>query len=226
MTTHINKDGPRAVPVGLQRPLQRFLCTFTPYLVPRRGGVTRKDHWERHPTIEAFQGIDPASQVMMDAIMSLVPDRHASILDMGCNVGRHLRYLHDQGYRNLRGVDFSSKAIADMAQHHPELHRDSQLKVASFEEYLEASPGAVDLVYTHGATFELVHPRFPLIKRVCAIAGRYVVMLIHEWGHSYPRFWAYEFAREGFELRLLRRPASPLAQANPMSLLVFERMQR
>jgi len=213
-------------PVSLQRPFVRFLCTFMPYLVPPRGGVTRKEHWEQHPTIKAFHSIDAASLSMLDTIMNLAPDRNASILDMGCNVGRHLQYLHDQGYRNLRGVDFSSKAIADMAQHHPELYRDSRLEVASFEQYFKDSPETVDLVYTHGATFELVHPRFPLINRVCTIARRYVVMVINEWGHSYPRFWGYEFAREGFDLVLLRRPASPLANGSPLSLLVFERLQR
>lgn len=210
-------------PVVLQRRVLRFACTFLPSLVPKRRGVTRAAHWESHPTIEAFNGVDPLSQAMLDQITSRVPDPGAPILDLGCNVGRHMRYLHDHGYRNLRGVDFCSKAIADMEKHHPALYRDSRLHIASFEDYLCGNPEPAELVYTHGATFELVHPRFPLIKRVCAIARRYVVMVIHEWGHCYPRLWGYEFAREGFELVLLKRQASTFEKGS-MSLLVFERM--
>src|SRR5205085_707983 len=147
-------------------------------------------------------------EVEMQEIMALVPERNAAILDMGCNVGRHLDYLYRQGYRNLRGVDWSSAAIRDMAQRYPEMHATSKIANASFEEFLSADPEPVDLVYTRGATFELVHPGFPLAQRICRIAKRYVVLVISEAAHAYPRFWEYEFAREGFELTHLKRPAS------------------
>lgn len=210
-------------PVVLQRRARRFLCTFLPFLVRKQGGASTKAHWEQHPTTP-FDGIDPASQVQMDEIMALVPDRHAAILDMGCNVGRHLDYLYRQGYRNLRGVDFSGAAIRDSARRYPEMHGASRLSVASFQEFLSSSPEPVDLVYTRGATFELVHPGFPLIPRVCAIARRYVVLVISEAAHAYPRFWEYEFARQGFELSHLRRPASEEAPEHRVSLMTFRRL--
>ena len=160
----------------------------------------------------------------MDEIMALAPDRNAAILDMGCNVGRHLDYLYRQGYRNLRGVDWSSAASRDMATRYPQMHAASRLTVASFQDFLGGQPEPADLVYTRGATFELVHPAFPLISHVCRIARRYVVLVIAEAGHAYPRFWEYEFAREGFELSHLRRPASPLAPEHRVSLLTFQRL--
>ena len=212
-------------PVSLQRLGRRFVCTFLPFLVRRQGGAGTRDHWEKHPTVTAFEGIDPASQAQMDEIMALLPDRSASILDMGCNVGRHLDYLYSQGYRNLRGVDWSSAAIRDMAQRYPDMHAHSKLANASFEDYLRADPEPVDLVYTRGATFELVHPSFPLIHHVCRIAKRYAVLVISETTHAYPRFWEYEFAREGFELTHLRRPASLDAPEHRVSLMTFTRVR-
>lgn len=207
-----------------QRRTQRFLCTFLPFLVRQQRGAATREHWEEHPTVTAFEGIDPASQAQMDEIMALVPDRQAPILDMGCNVGRHLDHLYRQGYRNLRGVDWSSKAIRDMATRYPEMHAGSKLTSASFQDFLTKDPQPVDLVYTRGATFELVHPRFPLIRHVCNIARRYVVLVISEAGHAYPRFWEYEFAREGFELTHLRRPASQDAPEHRVSLMTFKRL--
>lgn len=213
-----------ALPVSMQRRARRFVCTFLPFLVRRQGGAGTREHWEKHPTITAFEGIDPASQAQMDEIMALVPERNASILDMGCNVGRHLAYLHEQGYRNLRGVDWSESAIRDMARRYPEMHAAAKLTRASFEEFLSAAQEPVELVYTRGATFELVHPSFPLIRQVCRIAKRYVVLVIGEANHAYPRFWEYEFAREGFELTHLRRPASAAAPDHRVSLMTFSRI--
>lgn len=212
-------------PILLQRRGRRFLCTFLPFLVRRQGGSGTREHWEKHPTASAFEGIDPASQAQMDEIIALVPERNASILDMGCNVGRHLDYLHRQGYRNLRGVDWSSAAIRDMATSYPEMHTAARLTNASFEDFLSSNPEPVDLVYTRGATFELVHPSYPLVRQVCRIAKHYVVLVITEAGHAYPRFWEYEFAREGFELIHLRRPASAAAPEHRVSLMTFGRPQ-
>ena len=212
-------------PVSRQRLARRFACTFLPFLVRRQGGAGTREHWEKHPTAAAFEGIDPASQVQMDEIMALAPERNAAILDLGCNVGRHLAYLHGQGYRNLHGVDWSESALRDMAARYPDMHANAILTRASFEDFLGADREPVDLVYTRGATFELVHPAFPLIHHVCRIAKRHAVLVITEAGHAYPRFWEYEFAREGFELTHLRRPASAAAPEHRVSLMTFSRVE-
>src|SRR3989338_4703446 len=36
----------------------------------------------------------------------------ASILELGCNVGRNLDYLFSKGYKDLTGVDINEKAIS------------------------------------------------------------------------------------------------------------------
>ncbi len=171
-----------------------------------------------------FDEIGPASKALLGEIISIEPNKHAAILDMGCNVGRHLNYLYEKGYKNLHGVDFSRKAIDDMKERYPLMYSNITISEASFKEYLKSAPYMMDIVYTRGATFELVHPLYPLIKNVCQIAKKYVVMVISETGHAYPRFWEYEFAREGFELMHLRRPASMQAETHRVSLMTFRRL--
>jgi SAM-dependent methyltransferase len=188
-----------------------------------RGPATR-EHWEQYPTSH-FDELEEASKVLLAEVMALAPRRDASILDMGCNVGRHLNFLFEQGYRNLRGVDFSSAAINDMSRRYSDMHSVSRITVASFEDYLTSTPEPVDLIYTRGATFELVHPSFPLIEHVCQVARHFVVMVIRETAHMYPRFWTYEFARQGFELAHLRRPASSLTPDHRVSLMTFQRIK-
>jgi len=205
------------------RLMRRFLCTFLPFLVLKKGKVSKREHWEAHST-SVFDKINHASQALLDEIMTLSPDKSASILDMGCNVGRHLDFLFRHGYHNLRGIDFSSAAIRDMAIRYPEMSASSNIMVSSFQDYLRNNPEPVDIVYSRGATFELIHPSFPLIPMVCRRALRHVVLVIRETGHQYPRFWQYEFARNGFELSHLRRPASLLAPEHRVSLMVFSRL--
>lgn len=206
-----------------RRVFRRLACTFLPYMVRRQGGTTSPDYWNSYPTSD-FDAIGPSSLALLEEIKLLCPDSRATILDLGCNVGRHLAYLHRCGYRSLHGVDFSSAAVEDMQKRYPEMYRDSKIIVASFQEYLSCNQDQFELVYTRGATFELVHPSFRLIERVCAIARKYVVMVISETGHAYPRFWNYEFARRGFELTHLRRPASSEAPEHGVSLMTFKRL--
>jgi SAM-dependent methyltransferase len=211
-------------PIIFKRLGRRILCTFFPFLFLRKGKVSNREYWESHPT-SAFDGIHHASQAMLDEIITLAPDRNTSILDMGCNVGRHLNFLFEQGYRNLRGIDFSSAAIRDMEVRYPEMFASSAIAAISFQDYLRNNPEPADIIYSRGATYELVHPGFPLIKMVCKTAKKHVVLVISETGHSYPRFWQYEFACNGFELTHLRRPASSLAPEHKVSLMVFSRLK-
>ena len=210
-------------PVAFDNFFRRFQCTFLPWSVRRLRGPATREHWEQYPTAH-FDELEEASKTLLAEVMLLAPNRDAAILDLGCNVGRHLNFLFEHGYRNLRGVDFSANAIGDMSRRYPGMHAASRITHASFQDYLAASPEPVDLIYTRGATVELVHPSFPLIKHLCATARHFVVMVIRETAHMYPRFWSYEFARQGFELAHLRRPASALTPSHRVSLLTFQRL--
>jgi len=35
---------------------------------------------------------------------------------------------------------------------------------------------------------------------MCSICNKYVILDINQWGFAYPRFWEYEFKRQGFVL--------------------------
>ena len=79
-----------------------------------------------------------------------------------------------------------------------------------------------------GATVELVHPSFDIIRYICGLSKRYVVLDIYEWGHSNPRFWKYEFNRQGFALVKCIRPFSGDILKDTVeqdSLLVFQRLR-
>jgi hypothetical protein len=57
-----------------------------------------------------------------------------------------------------------------------------------------------DVVYTHGATVELIPPTFDLIFEISRIVKKFAILLINENGHAFPRFWRYEFNKNNFKI--------------------------
>ena len=137
-----------------------------------------------------FVNIEKEEHIFMDEVVACTPKLNDPILDLGCNCGRFLNYLLQRGYTNLNGVDISFKAREYMDEVFPELAKIVQFQRATFQEYLSSQVGlSMETVFTHGATVELVHPSFPLIKHICRIARSSVIFMFSGTGHRYPRFW-------------------------------------
>ena len=129
-----------------------------------------------------------------------------SVLDLGCNCGSDLDVLRREGYTHLFGVDAGRDALRLFQQHFPETWELADLRHDLFQHYLLTAPtGFVDILHSHGATIELVHPSFPVIRHMCRVASKGIYLQISEDGHSYPRDYIGEFARHGFVIRHAER---------------------
>lgn len=138
--------------------------------------------------------LDPKARILIKQVQKY-SCKSNKILDLGCNVGRHLSELKKLGYSNLYGVDIGKIPIAKSKKIFLNLKSVKNV-CSSFEEYLFKTPNNFfNLIYTHGATVELIKPTFPLISQLHRVLDNdgYLVFLIDENGHSYPRFWRYEF---------------------------------
>ena len=168
-----------------------------------------------------FVRIEDEEYMFINEVIACTPGVNEPILDLGCNCGRFLNYLYERGYTNLHGVDVSRAAREYMEEVFPKLAKIVHFKCVTFQEYLSFQADlSMETVFSHGATVELVHPSFPLVKHICRICRSSVVLMIHETGHSYPRFWEWEFNSHGFYLAKAQRPA---VAGTEISLLVFRR---
>lgn len=220
-------------PIGIycRKILNTFLPRFFFRLSPQR--MWARNHWKNQSKgdihgFDKYTSYHPRVQVILDEIRSRVQNR-SSILDLGCNCGYYLAQLKKEGFGDLSGIDISPAAIR-YGQDQLGL-QDIHLITGSFEDVLPelVSKGKkFDLVYTLGATVELVHPSFDVIGHMCTLSDRYVICIISEWAHEYPRFWEYEFFRNGFWLVKCIRPYNGISMdrdfLNCESLLVFEKM--
>jgi hypothetical protein len=139
-------------------------------------------------------------------------------------VGRHLDALYRRGFKNLHGIDVQKAALEHMKEVFPEMSAMAHIQQGSFQDCLpHVSNASLEVVFTHGATVELVPPSFPICRHLAWATSRAVVLMIDENGHSYPRLWETEFRRVGFLLTKLLRPVSSTSHN---SLLVFQRMSK
>ena len=175
---------------------------------------------------QAYVKLDEQGLRLMNEVISRTKSEDSALLDLGCNIGRFLNYLAEKGYKNINGVDVSKVAIESMGTTFPALSGISSVKLQTMQEYLlNTDANSIDIVYTHGATVELVPATFPLVKEICRICNEYVVFMINENGHLFPRFWEHEFKMNNFDLVKLERSFDGNGNIMGNSLLVFKKRQ-
>ena len=156
---------------------------------------------------------------------SYCPDKEASILELGSNVGRVLNELVGRGYKNLQGVELNHNAVnasesvfgGDIFQRIERNAIQAFLTTAKTESY--------STVITFGATIELIHPAFDVIGNMCRVARDTIVIYVNENQHTYPRFYITEFERHGFYNLFYQRAIGEICDVNTEnSLMVFKRI--
>lgn len=177
-----------------------------------------------------FRDMTEDSHFLVQEVARRATNEHAPLLDIGCNCGRHLAALADLNFDNLYGVDVNKEAIEKMSEWFPQLTGKCNAQVDLMQRYLSRSAdNAFEIVFTRGATVELIHPSFPLVRELCRVSKSHVILMIRENEHAYTRFWAYEFYRNGFMLTDLVRPVHQMMPdktkdvGKHISLLVFRR---
>ncbi|HEU4426202.1 MAG TPA: class I SAM-dependent methyltransferase [Pilimelia sp.] len=125
------------------------------------------------------------SHVLLELISDL--PKTARILEVGCNVGRNLAYLHDNGYRHVEGVEINPHAVERLRTTYPQL-ADVPIHLGPAEEVLPGLPDdGYDLVYTM-AVLEHIHPDHSMVFDEIARVGRSVLAIEPPGGVSHRQF--------------------------------------
>ena len=136
-------------------------------------------------------GID---DIFLEKIIEISKNNDA-ILDLGCGIGRHLYYLKKNGYMNLHGVD----VMKSIKYNYFDLS-GIDLHNCFLQEFLINNKKKYDIIYSVGAVIELIHPSFDVVKYMCKNSNKYICLLLQPDLHYFPRFYIYEFRRNGFRL--------------------------
>lgn len=154
---------------------------------------------ERVNRVEWYLQLDSLAAALLEEVRR-VSSPEQDVLDICCNVGRHLNHLHEHGYQSLTGFDIMEPAIRQSTTAFPGL-KQARLELARADVFLPTlGNDSVDWAYTHTATVELIHPWLRIHRELFRIVrpGGGVVFLLNETGHTYPRYWRFLFRRAGF----------------------------
>jgi len=220
--------------------LKKIFYTFSPkwlfLLDPHR--FSQRKHWkeqdkgDNHGYDNYTSLLEKHTAVFLKEVNQRLK-KDDSILDLGCNCAVVLNLLKENAYKRLAGVDLNIKAI-EYGKNKFDL-KGVELMIGSYEEVLPRlirENRKFDLVYSAGASISLVHPSFDIIRNICQVTGKYVILLDEDnLGFAYPRLWEYEFNRWGFTLVKLLRPSDgrdeSLNELYPVSsLMVFRRIKK
>jgi len=154
-----------------------------------------------------YRQIDEPASILLETLreVSVKDDR---VLDICCNVGRHLNYLAKNGYTRLTGFDVMASAIRQAPFEFPLLER-ANLVCANVTEFFDScDDGAFEWAVTHSATLELIHPSFRVENEIFRTVTKGAVLLLNPKGHKYPRRFDIRLASAGFDLESVTRVGS------------------
>ncbi len=117
--------------------------------------------------------------------------KSSSVLELGCNCGANLYWLHQFGFKDVRGIEINSNAIEHLKASFPEFAGSVKVQQGDIAELLPKMPsGSVDLIFTMGVSMH-IHPKNDFIfKEMARVSRRFICTIEPEASNS-----NYVFAR-------------------------------
>jgi SAM-dependent methyltransferase len=161
-----------------------------------------RDPWDAGNQPQVYLDEDPAGSRLLVQTAGECVARDASILEIGCNVGRNLEHLRRAGYTDLHAIEMNAHAVALMRTSFPELK--PTLHQAQVERVIEALPtNGYELVFTMAVLLH-IHPSSDwILPHVARITSRFLLTIeverpIRSW-RKFPRDYGAVFGDLGFD---------------------------
>lgn len=144
--------------IDLTRPASRWVHRRRPYRPRARHEL--HDYWRQPDDVgnapQNYLNGEDRSRFLL-GVLEHHTDPSASVLEIGCNVGRNLNQLCLAGYSNLTGIEISEQAVALLKTSYPKMAREAVLHVAPVENIIaEFDDNEFDVVFTM-AVLEHIH---------------------------------------------------------------------
>ncbi len=129
----------------------------------------------------------PRSEYLL-GIVKRYFSKEAKILELGCNVGRNLNYLFQNGYNNISGIEINASAVALMRKNYPEMMNHSNIMNGKIEDYINSfKDKEFDLIYTI-AVLEHIHTDSEWIFEEMVKKSKYILTIEDEGAVSWRHF--------------------------------------
>jgi len=144
---------------------------------------------------------DKYPEYLMQLVKKCI-DPSASILEIGCNIGRNLNALFQSGYGKLAGIEINTNAITLMKKAYPEMAIRTRVWIVPVENVIrDFKNNSFDLIFTH-AVLQHIHPDSEFVfAEITRIVKKFLIIVEGEdsfqTGRYFGRFYQPIFEQLG-----------------------------
>jgi len=151
-----------------------------------------------HYKPEAYLKTDDSTVKIFKDVLPLL-DIDSKILDIGCNCGRALNYLHNLGFSDFAGIEIGKKAVDLFREAFPDTYNDTDVMIGNAVKEIKKIPSnSFDLVYTNSVLVNIKDNS--IFRDMCRISKKYILTYESEGSWTaYPRDFEKMFNKHGFE---------------------------
>lgn len=150
--------------------------------------------------LDNFEHISLAESRLVQVLLkSVFPNDN--VVDLGGNQGRFSAEIAGVEGLTLTNVDIWAEALelSKKRRNLAALGARYITKCQTFETFLSnADDREFDILFSRGATIELIPNDYPLVRELARVVKREIVLMIKPLGHFTPRLYVYEFQKYGF----------------------------
>lgn len=166
-----------------------------------------KNYAELHrgQTFDAYARNTHRSKFLAERIKSLGEFYSEPILEIGCNLGKNLNFLFEQGYSNLHAVEISPEAIDLMKKYYPKMATKITILLGSVEEKIKECKDNQFSITFSVAALQHIHPDSNFIfEEISRVTSKYIITIEEENnynpGGTFPRDYSKIFTSLGWEM--------------------------
>ena len=151
---------------------------------------------------------DPSLELSRSAFLLDIIKKHniqseSKIIEIGCNVGRNLHHLFENGYTNLNGIEISKNAVEKIKEFYPVMSNSIEVFNNPIEEKIKQfKTNEFDLVFSM-AVLEHIHPASEWIfQELVRITNQYLITIEDEKyisSRHFPRNYKIIFKKLGMK---------------------------
>jgi SAM-dependent methyltransferase len=146
------------------------------------------------------------SEFLVNLVKPYLKDTNASILELGCNVGRNLQHLLDAGFSNLSGVEVNGNALMLMKEKFPKLASQAKIYHSTIEDwFIKNSSAKFDLIFVM-AVLEHIHSDSEWIFPEVSKMSEHLIVTIEDEETVTPRHFPrnYRYIFENYGMRHIK----------------------
>ena len=177
-------------------------------LVPRKSKEQVHNYWKNpddpdYNSPQKYLEPNTNSRILVDIVNQYFNDKNIKIFELGCNVGRNLNKLFENGFKNLYAIEINSEAIKLMEKSFPDTFSCTNIFQTSIEDKIkEFSDKEFDLVFSMAVLMHIHYDSDWIFEHLVRITKKYLIIMEHETGiarKNFPRNYKIIFEKLGLK---------------------------